>query len=164
MCHNGLRFPAVLRVALSEARAGAVETDGEIAPGDPLLASAGVALLAPLTVRGRFSSAGGEKYYWKATLDTQIQVECRRCLTPVERALRVPLALVFSGTDETPEGEGCYRIPARARELDLREAVREEFLLAVPRYVECRAECRGLCPRCGANLNEGACGCQPPTD
>src|SRR2546421_13027750 len=36
--------------------------------------------------------------------------------------------------------------------IDLRPAVREELLLAVPRWVVCRDDCRGLCPRCGTDL------------
>src|SRR2546422_2859983 len=40
-----------------------------------------------------------------------------------------------------------------------RPAVREELLLAVPQWVVCRDDCRGLCPRCGKDLNAGPCGC-----
>ena len=46
-----------------------------------------------------------------------------------------------------------------ARSLDLRPAVREEWLLAAPAFVLCREDCKGLCPRCGADLNEGPCSC-----
>ena len=38
-------------------------------------------------------------------------------------------------------------------------AVREELILAGPQYVLCREDCRGLCPRCGKDLNAGPCGC-----
>jgi uncharacterized protein len=37
--------------------------------------------------------------------------------------------------------------------------VREAWLLAVPGFVTCRDGCRGLCPTCGADRNETACGC-----
>jgi uncharacterized protein len=37
--------------------------------------------------------------------------------------------------------------------------VREELLLAVNQYVVCDPKCQGLCPKCGAVLNEEACGC-----
>jgi uncharacterized protein len=40
-------------------------------------------------------------------------------------------------------------------------AVREQVLLQVPQFTLCREECRGLCPTCGADLNEGACECVP---
>jgi uncharacterized protein len=81
-------------------------------------------------------------------------------LVPVDESR----ALIFSADDETPEGEGCYVIDERARDLDLTEALREEVFLAVPAFVECRPDCKGLCPRCGANLNDGPCGCPPAGD
>ncbi|MBI5195272.1 MAG: DUF177 domain-containing protein [Nitrospirae bacterium] len=44
-------------------------------------------------------------------------------------------------------------------QIDVEELVREQILLAVPMKPLCRADCRGLCPKCGRNLNEGACSC-----
>jgi uncharacterized protein len=154
----------MLRVSLSEARAGAVDTSGEIAPGDPLLAGAEWPLARPLRVRGRFSSAGEGKFFWRARAETALRAECRRCLVQVEVPLSLDLSLVFATGTDTPEGEGCYLIPAREQELDLGPALREEMLLAAPRYVECRPDCKGLCARCGANLNEGPCGCTSEAD
>ena len=69
--------------------------------------------------------------------------------------------MVFLSSD-TPgvEEDGDARVlDARAPELDLSGPVREEVVLAVDPYVVCDPECRGLCPRCGANLNIEACGC-----
>ncbi len=53
-----------------------------------------------------------------------------------------------------PLREGC-------QELDLTDDLREAVLLRLPVYPVCRGECRGLCPRCGRNLNDGPCGCPP---
>ena len=47
--------------------------------------------------------------------------------------------------------------------LDLDELVRADILLAVPAKILCREDCKGLCPDCGQNLNEGDCGCQHTT-
>ncbi len=151
----------MLRVALPEARAGAVEVAGEIAPDDPILADADWPLAAPIRAHGRFSSAGEGKFYWKAHLETTVRAECRRCLVPVDVPVRITLGLIFSADDDAPEGEGCYRIPPRTQVIDLADAVREEIFLAMPQFVECRPDCLGLCPRCGANLNDGPCGCTP---
>ncbi|MBI2059916.1 MAG: DUF177 domain-containing protein [Nitrospirae bacterium] len=43
--------------------------------------------------------------------------------------------------------------------IDLDPMIEEHMNLAVPMRFLCREECKGLCPRCGANLNPGACGC-----
>jgi len=155
----------MLRIVLGEVRAGAVETPGRIEPADALWAGSAVAVTAPVDVRGRFSFAGEHKYFWHATLSTLFRLECRRCLSPVEVPFRHELELIFVGEEDALDDDvGCYVIPRRALELDLRETVREELLLAVPQFVECREGCRGLCPRCGANLNAGPCGCRAESD
>ena len=38
------------------------------------------------------------------------------------------------------------------------------LLVALPLKPLCREDCAGLCPQCGANLNEGPCGCEPDTE
>jgi uncharacterized protein len=48
--------------------------------------------------------------------------------------------------------------------LDLSEVLRQDALLATPMHVVCDDECRGLCPTCGQNLNEGPCDCPPEGD
>jgi uncharacterized protein len=68
-----------------------------------------------------------------------------------------------SGLDEAEEDD-VVPIPAGARELDLRPAVREEWLLAVPAFALCKEDCLGLCVTCGADRNTGACTCAPATD
>jgi uncharacterized protein len=155
----------MLRIDLGEVRAGAVETPGRIEPADALWTGSAVAWAAPLDITGRFSFAGEHKYFWHAKMRTVLRLECRRCLTPVELPFRQEMELLFVGEEEAlDEDLGCYVIPRRALDLDLRDAVREELVLAVPRFVECGEGCRGLCPRCGANLNAGPCGCRSESD
>lgn len=154
----------MLLVALSDLRSGAVETVGEIPQGDPLLAHDAVSLAAAVTVRGRLSRAGEDQYYWQVAFETVLKAECRRCLTPVDVPVSERAGLVFTTDPDAGEGEGYYLVPARAQEIDLREALREELLLAVPQFVECRPDCKGLCPTCGTNLNEGPCGCAKAQD
>ena len=155
----------MLRIDLAEVRAGAVETPGRIQPSDPLIEGAGIALATPLRVEGRFSRAGEGTYFWHARMETALRLECRRCLSPVEVPLSQELELLFVAEQDVVDDDvGCYAIPAGTRDLDLRDALREELLLAMPQFVECRPDCRGLCPECGANLNAGPCGCRPKRD
>lgn len=154
----------MLRVTLADAHAGPVETAGEVAPDAPIFAGLTVELATPVRVTGRFTSAGEEKYYWRMSFATTARAQCRRCLVDVTVPVEESRGLVFAADDETPEGDGCYVIPERTRQLDLTEPLREELFLALPQYVECRPDCKGLCPRCGANLNEGPCNCPPEVD
>jgi uncharacterized protein len=71
--------------------------------------------------------------------------------------------LVDGAADEADEAD-VYLINARVRELDLRPAIREEWLLVAPSFMVCAETCQGLCPSCGANRNHGACGCSPAVD
>jgi uncharacterized protein len=49
--------------------------------------------------------------------------------------------------------------------IELNEILLEQVLLALPMQKTCKAECLGICPECGANLNEGPCACPPrPAD
>lgn len=156
----------MLRVDLGELRVGPVEIDGQLAADDSALAGAvpGLTILAPVQAKGRLSTAGEGRFYWRAKLSTAVRADCRRCLAPVDVPVEASLAIVFGYEGETVEGDGCYLIPARAKALDLTQAVREELILVLPHFVECRPDCRGLCPRCGADLNDGPCGCAPAGD
>jgi len=154
----------MLRIDLAAVREGPVETTAELPADDPLVVGTGVALASPLVVSGRLSTAGEGKYYWQARLATVVQAVCRRCLAPVRVPIAPSLGVVFVDENEASQDDDSYVVPRRATALDLSEAVREELILAVPQYVECRDDCRGLCPRCGADLNLGPCGCQPVVD
>jgi len=48
--------------------------------------------------------------------------------------------------------------------VDLTEDVREDILLAFPQSFHCHEDCKGLCPTCGQNLNEGSCSCDKTDD
>ncbi len=87
--------------------------------------------------------------------------ECRRCLEPVRMPIAEDLTMFFrEGIAELEaEAEEVYALPDRG-DLDLAQAVREQVTLGVPQFALCREECRGLCPQCGRNLNEGDCNCE----
>jgi uncharacterized protein len=91
-----------------------------------------------------------------------------RCLEPFDVAICTPFQ-VFAERPSGRHGDleealerDDYMMFHDGRRLDLREQVRETLLLEVPMTPRCRPDCRGLCPRCGANLNLGPCGCAPP--
>ncbi len=154
----------MLRIDLAAVREGPVAIADQLAPDHPLVVATGLALAAPLVISGRLSTAGEGKFYWQASLETVVRAECRRCLAPVNVPIAESLGLVFVHEEEAEGDDDCYLVPRRASVLDLSEAVREELLLAAPQFVECREDCRGLCPRCGADLNAGACGCAAEMD
>jgi len=105
-----------------------------------------------ITVRGRVRGAA-----W---------LECFRCLRGYELSIEAPLELFVerAGTgsrhDEVELERDDYMMFHDGRKLDLSEQVREALLLELPIAPHCREDCEGLCPRCGADLNDGPCACQ----
>ena len=92
---------------------------------------------------------------------------CHRCLRMFERGLHTTFDVTLqrgsaSGQEDT-EGE-LIGVPENTVQFDLEPTVREAVLLEEPIQAVCSEGCQGLCPRCGADLNSGACGCLPATD
>jgi DUF177 domain-containing protein len=155
----------MLQVDLRELARGPVEIRGQLAGDDPLFEGLEVALAEPVRVVGRLQAAGPGRYYWRGALTTQVASQCRRCLVAVALPLATEIDALFARDPDVLEDPNSYPLPAAATEIDLRPAVREELLLALPQWVVCREDCRGLCPRCGQDLNAGPCGCPPaPAD
>lgn len=114
---------------------------------------------SPLEVRLEAQQAGPDVVV-RGRVSGVFDQACRRCLEPVEVEVDEELGRLYRAGEELEddESEDVLPLPDHA-ELDLSEPVREQVMVAVPRYVYCRAECQGLCPQCGTNLNESECDC-----
>jgi uncharacterized protein len=154
----------MLQIDLRELQRGPVDTQGLVAPDDVLFQGLGFTLAGPVRVGGRLQSTGEDRFYWHGTLATEIATQCRRCLTPVNAPVSAEIGVLFSQDDLAADDPEAYALPPNAMAVDLRPAVREELALAVPAWVVCREDCRGLCPQCGKDLNAGPCGCDPTPD
>ena len=121
---------------------------------------------APIEVAGRLSRAGPGKFYFHGTMRGVLRAECRRCLTDVSEDVDEELYLIFAESDDedTAGDPDVYQLDERAVELDLRPALREQWLLLAPPYSLCKEDCKGLCPSCGADRNVTSCACAPATD
>ncbi len=155
----------MLQVDLQELAQGrAVETPGELKQDGPAVEGTEIALKQPVVVAGRLQSIGEGRFYWQGTARTVVEGECRRCLTPVATPLQLEIGVLFTQDPEALDDPDSYPVAADATEIDVIPAVREELVLAAPRYVVCRDDCKGLCPQCGKDLNAGPCGCAPVTE
>ena len=102
-----------------------------------------------------------------ARIDATLQIECNRCLAPVERSLRSDFFLVlvseaveFGAREMRVASEDAQLFYAGQGRADLREIAREQVYLNLPQKVVCREGCAGLCPTCGANRNRIECRCR----
>jgi uncharacterized protein len=76
--------------------------------------------------------------------ETRVSMDCSRCLARFERPLKANLEL---------------HVPATAADVEVEEEVRQSFLLGLPVKPLCRPDCKGLCTKCGKELNAGPCAC-----
>jgi uncharacterized protein len=143
----------------------AVQVDGELAPDDSVWEEGDPRPAAPLRVTGRLSSAGSDRWYFTGAFEGELATECRRCLVDVRVEAGDEVTMLFVGTDddEAADDPDVYLVDPKARELDLRPALREHWLLSAPAFAECRPDCKGLCPTCGTDLNTGSCDCVQAT-
>src|SRR4051794_19400285 len=152
----------MLHFSLAAVDRGEVALREEVPPDHPMWTDAGVELARPLQVEltAREVGDGG---LLRGSPRTAVRHACRRCLAPGEHGVDEHVDLVFAAPmeDEGADDGEVYPLPPRADTLDLTDAVREQVVLAAPEFALCREECRGLCPTCGTDLNQGACDCVP---
>lgn len=152
----------MLRLDLARlAREGSVLLEAQIPPEDAVWEDSDLSLAGPVTVRLRARFAGSGELVVRGTVAAPLDERCRRCLDPVPVRMEENVTMVFVSSD-TPGVEDDVDIrpfDAGAVSLDLSGPVREELILAADPYVVCDPDCRGLCPRCGANWNHETCDC-----
>ena len=142
---------------------------------EPPLADLDSALkcVAPVVGEITFSNTG-RHIVVRGSFRTSLELECARCLRPYRTDLSLPIdeALQIAGhLPDMPAEEEEEELQEEEKEplfeddiLDLTELLRQSVMVAVPIKPLCSEECKGLCPRCGKNLDEGPCGCPPDED
>ena len=107
----------------------------------------------------------GRRLSLKGSFQVEAEIPCDRCLADAKTTLcgRVDelVNLVYPGESATAaeEDEADGSLAVVDGRVDLSGLMAEFFWLAWPFRFICRPECAGLCPRCGADLNDGLCGC-----
>jgi len=89
----------------------------------------------------------GRELLVRGSLEQDFTAACSRCGADFDFTVKVPDFLTSVETDEKVEFA------------DLTDELRECIILTLPTYPVCREDCRGICPTCGRNLNEGPCSC-----
>lgn len=117
-------------------------------------------------VRGSFVvEKSGDRVSVRGSVASRAHLECVRCLREFDLPVEAPLVVYAERSGSTSRAEqdelerDDHMMFHDGRRLDLREAVREALLLELPMTPHCREDCPGLCPKCGADLSLGPCGC-----
>jgi len=108
----------------------------------------------------------GEKAHLRGRISTETEIECTRCLEPVTKGLDIEFDDVFADPANEPVADEIAVAGADLDEsiaidgkIDVAEVIREQIILALPEQTFCRADCKGICPKCGENLNLIDCNC-----
>lgn len=101
------------------------------------------------------------------TITSKVEIDCSRCLIPIEKDLAIGFDVSYVTADDFGEGKSL-EIESddldtdvfSGDSLDLKEVVREQILLNLPTQLFCKEDCKGLCQKCGANRNLLDCNCE----
>lgn len=82
---------------------------------------------------------------------------CDRCQRDVRRPMTIPMQHVLVTSLNREDNDELILV--EDMRLDVSELAESDIILALPSKFLCKQDCRGLCPRCGKDLNDGDCGC-----
>jgi len=110
-----------------------------------------------------------QEFFCQGRVTARVVLECARCLTLFEvEFTEATDFIVCSETsaeeEEAFDDEDYVYFEGNDLRVDIVEPVRQAVLLALPLKPLCDEACRGLCPHCGMNLNEGSCRCVAEAD
>jgi len=129
----------------------------------------GFALDQKLEVNASIYKAG-DKFILEGEFQGGIKINCDRCLEPFHHDVKVRfrsvMALISLHNDQPDKRTDKELIEEdldidiiKADVIDLKDIIKEQIFLNLPMKLICSADCRGLCPQCGVNLNLETCSC-----
>ena len=96
------------------------------------------------------------------TASTTLDAVCDRCGKAFSQEKEVPYSCMLAEELQNEDSDDIVLL--EAGKVDAGELARTAFVLGMDTKTLCSEDCKGLCPRCGANLNDGPCGCQKEPD
>ncbi len=98
------------------------------------------------------------------SVQTTIHGVCDRCAEDFDQEVQIPINVVLVTELSNEENEDEWVFPLEGDSADLEDIVRTVFVLNMDSKLLCKPDCKGICCRCGRNLNEGPCNCQKELD
>ena len=125
--------------------------------------------ISPIKLRVAVKAIG-RMYRMNGSFSTTVQLTCSRCLSEFKKPLKDVFDMTFVpiGLDKTDEGdyqdkeltdEEIGITYFEGEEIDLKDAFQEHLIMSLSQRPLCKEACKGLCQKCGANLNDGNCRC-----
>ena len=109
-------------------------------------------LILPVRIGGTVKITGRHSAFIEGEIEFTVKGDCTRCLTPTEKTFNMTFA------ETAGEDESDY--PVVNDTVDLSKIADDKILTSIPVSFLCKDDCKGLCPVCGANLNDGEHKCK----
>jgi len=156
-----------MRIEVASLAESGKDLDHQYQPGELSLEDDRIHLLdPPPRVQGRIGR-DGRRVKVAGKISGNLQLECDRCLKPLESAVKTKFSRDHV---TTADYEAQHAVELSEDDLnlsvfdgaviDVDSLVREELLLATPDHVVCQLDCKGICPTCGADRNVTTCDCK----
>ena len=117
----------------------------------------------PVSAKGTVRNTAGVLVL-EAELTTTLHGVCDRCASEFVRRVSVPVRAVLTTELENEDEADEWTFLLEDDTADLDEILTTAFVLHMDSKLLCKPDCKGLCCRCGKNLNDGPCSCRPETD
>ncbi len=114
--------------------------------------------LGDTTFSGTVTNVGGVLEL-SVLAEGRFTVPCARCLKPVEESFSVPVTETLAH-EETQVRDRDAVVTFTGNSIDLGAVIWPNIFLALGSKYLCKEDCKGLCPMCGADLNETSCSCE----
>ncbi len=118
-------------------------------------------VIHPVLVEGSVRNTAGILLL-SMRMETVLRSVCDRCGKEFDNPKTVPYEIMLA--DHLENGESDDILLLENDEVDLSELAESEFILGMDTKTLCSEDCKGLCQRCGADLNLGPCGCKKEID
>lgn len=131
-----------------------------VSPQELELSPDDLPLVGEVEIEGKIAN-GGDVLLLTAQVSGRVRRQCGRCLEQFVAPTQTVVEERYypSSAEHLPEDALTYQFDV----VDITEALRESLLLAEPINVLCKADCKGLCPKCGVNKNLEDCTCDTRT-
>ncbi|MEW6569928.1 MAG: DUF177 domain-containing protein [Nitrospirota bacterium] len=122
-------------------------------------------IVSPINARLKIDKVGTEVIV-KGSLTAEVKLQCSRCLKDFIMVVSVPVDVVYRPVEEL-RGEEIREIKGdeldmdfySGDELDILDLLKEQIILNLPMKPLCSEFCKGICIKCGADLNQDSCSC-----
>ena len=152
-------------IDLSEIEGSSRQFDFTVSPGELDLETIGFTVTGDVRAIGEVAARAAQIDV-TGSIRADAEVECTRCLAAVPQELAIDFAVGYvtpenfsSDKEREVSADDLDTDVLDSDRIDVKEIVREQILLNVPEQVFCKPDCRGLCPKCGGDLNLIDCNC-----